>query len=153
MKLSKIIAEKDNGSEVYSVNPDSTLQEACMLLSDYKAGSLLVSNPEGSLPEYCAIVTEHDIIRRCAEGGEVLQEPVSGIMTRDMIVATVNDNVDYILAVMKRHKIRHIPVLDGREFAGVISLGDIIRTLSIEKDITLQELKDLMGGTYRNEVF
>ena len=153
MKLSKILAEKDI-REIISISEDASIKDAAKMLCQHNIGSLLVHSLVNK-QKYIGIISERDIINVCCatniEGCSNIK--VTDIMTKNMIVATVNDDVEYIINIMGRHKIRHIPVLDGNKVIGIVSSGDIINTLHKEDEIKLHHLSDFVGGTYASNVY
>jgi signal-transduction protein with cAMP-binding, CBS, and nucleotidyltransferase domain len=150
LKLGLIIAEKKLG--IISVPSDVSVKVAAGKLTEYHIGALLVTDPSGLTAGYIGIITDGDIIKCCSKEDILGNIKVEKIMTRNMIVATVNDNTSYITNVMSRHKIGHIPVIEKNKIVGIISMSDMIRTLHQEDEIKIHHLSDFCG-TYRNEVF
>lgn len=70
-----------------------------------------------------------------------------------MIVANVCDDVEYVMNVMVRHNISHLPIIDGKNIAGVISRNDILSELNVERDIELQWLGDYSGASPKTTVY
>ncbi len=152
MKLKKILSEKEKNHGVCSVRANATIKEAAEKLVEHNVGCLLVTDP-GNPEKYIGIVAQTDIIKKCAADDNFREVKVQEVMVKDMIVATGEDEVDYIVKVMNRHKIHHIPVIEKGKIRGIISITDIIGSLYEEDEIKIHYLSDYMGGTYGSNVF
>lgn len=153
MKIKMIMAEKRNHSKVGPVPTTTTVREAAKLMLESKAGALLVKKAQEGPDIIEGLVSKTDIIKVVAEKGDLDAVRVGEIMTTKIIVATINDDVDYILQVMTRHKINHMPVIDGKLVTGVVSMEEIMRERVEETEIRIHHLNDFFGGTYGNQVF
>ncbi|HCE42439.1 MAG TPA: hypothetical protein DET40_02695 [Lentisphaeria bacterium] len=152
MKLKKILAEKPRNNVIYSVKSTATLKDVVMKMVEHNVGCLLVTDP-GNPDKYVGIIAQTDIIRKCSEDGNFYETKVEDIMIKQLVVATGEDEVDYIVKVMKRHKIHHIPVIEKGKIAGIISITDIIGSMHEEDEIKIRYLSDYMGGTYGSNVY
>ena len=109
---------------------------------------------EKNPPEFLGILTKVDIIKSlCMEHSDPDKDTVDDFMTRRMIVANVCDDVEYVMNVMVRHNISHLPIIDGKNIAGVISRNDILSELNVERDIELQWLGDYSGASPKTTVY
>ncbi len=152
MKLGKILSEKKQKT-IFSVPSDASLRDAAKKLCEHSVGALMVTDPADP-SEFVGIVSERDIIRRCCSEDRCNSaDNVGAIMTKDIIVATSEDNVDYVISVMARHKIRHLPVIHEHKIAGIISMGDIVSSIRKEDEIRIRHLSDFSGGTYGSSIF
>lgn len=153
MKLAKTLSEKKNPHEIHSIPANAKLREVGHRLCELHIGALLVTDP--LIPaQYVGIVSTWDIITRLNHSGAAaLDEPVAKAMTTKLIVATENDDVDYVLRVMVRHKIRQIPVIAQRQVTGVLSLLDLLRSIHSDDELRIQYMQDYLGGSYGNQVF
>ncbi len=152
MKLAKILSEK-NIKGVISISADATLRDVAMKLYEHNIDALLVTEP-GSDNKFVGIISGRDIIRSCCHFEKPAVElKVADTMTKNMIVATADDNVEYVTGVMAKHKISHIPVFIGDKIVGLISMGDIIREMHNEDVIKIRRLSDFSGGTYGSKVY
>lgn len=123
MKLRDVLAAK--GSQVYSVEPDQTLEEALARLTRYRIGALLVVDDHGRAT---GILSERDVLREChARAGRLGEVLVRDAMSSDLIIAVPDDALDYVMGVMTRNRIRHLPVMDGGRVAGLVSIGDVVK--------------------------
>jgi len=150
MKLAKILSEKHEKDEVYTIDSSSCLKDAAKLFCQHRIGALLVKDPDG---KYTGIITERDIIKMCCFEAEFYNIEVTELMTEEIVCCKYDDDVDYALKVMGRHKIRHIPVVKGKDIVGVISIGDIIQELYEEDEIVIHDIADMTGANSKNKVF
>jgi CBS domain-containing protein len=152
MKLSKVIAEKKDPVGVPAISADATLRDAGHRLCELRVGALLVHEPNDPT-RYVGIISNRDIIGRLCGGGGDFSDPVRCVMTTDLIIATENDDVDYVLRVMIRHHIRQVPVLGKRQVLAVLTMTDLLHSIHADDEIRIQYLQDYLGGTYGNQVF
>lgn len=150
MKLKKVLAEKSR-KKINTISGQASLKEAAETLCERGVGALLVV--DGEPDKYIGIISERDIIKKICNSADLNEIRVTDIMTRDLIVAKSEDNVDYVMSVMDRKHIRHIPVMEGDKIVGVLSIRDIIRSKLEENTIEIRHLSDYVCGTNRNEVY
>lgn len=144
MKVKDILAKK--GSQVVTVREESTVLEAMSVFSANRVGSLLVVDKNDAI---LGIIAARDVLMAVLNDLQgIAKLPVSKIMTKELIVATEDDNIDYIQAIMTENRIRHIPVLDGRELKGIVSIGDVVKLLLKAKDVENRYLKDYIADKY-----
>jgi len=130
------ILKAKSGEGVVTIKADVTVSAAAELLSSRKIGAVIVSE-DGKTPQ--GILSERDIIRELGRRGiGCLSENVQGMMTSNLIGCTRNDTADAVLAKMTDGRFRHMPVMEGDEMIGLISIGDVVKArlaeLSMEKD-------------------
>ena len=115
----------DKGNDIYSVQNDVKLREAIAVLNAKNIGAVLVTDSAGKL---AGILSERDIVRRSLmqETG-FRDEPVTKSMTSKVLTVPSSASLDDVMAVMTNSKIRHVPVLDGDDIKGVISIGDVVK--------------------------
>ncbi|WP_341212258.1 CBS domain-containing protein [uncultured Limimaricola sp.] len=135
MLVQQILKSKASDT-VATVTPDTTVAEAARLLSDKRIGALVVSQ-DGKRAQ--GIISERDIVREIGKRGpECLDEKVREMMTADPVTCHRDEVADLVLARMTEGRFRHIPVVDGEDMVGLISIGDVVKArlseLSMEKD-------------------
>jgi CBS domain-containing protein len=122
MTVSAILDAK--GHHVQNVEPGAKLSAAIKTLGERKIGALLVMD-KGHIE---GILSERDIVRVLGErGAQVLDEPVSAVMTRKVISCKPSDTVSAIMEMMTVGKFRHLPVVHDGSVVGLISIGDIVK--------------------------
>ena len=123
MRIADVLRNK--GALVATVAPDTTVAELLAGLAERNVGAMVVLGPDG----LAGIVSERDVVRKLHErGGDLLALPVSAIMTTLVATCTPDDSVDHLSMLMTTNRVRHIPVLDGGDLAGIVSIGDIVKT-------------------------
>jgi CBS domain-containing protein len=136
-QLSEILAEK--GNEILRIEADASVFEAVKRMVEANVGSLLVT--EGG--KITGIVTERDYLRRVAlEGRTDKETAVREIMSSPLIVVTPQTSIDECMALMTDRRIRHLPVVDGGEVMGVVSIGDVVKFKSTQQSFEIQYLTD-----------
>jgi CBS domain-containing protein len=139
--LSGILEEK--GRDVLQIDADASVFEAVKRMVEANVGSLLVT--EGD--EITGIVTERDYLRRVAlEGRTDKETAVREIVSSPLIVVTPQTTVDECMALMTDRRIRHVPVVDGGEVVGIVSIGDVVKFKSKRQSFEIQFLHDYISA-------
>lgn len=141
------ILERKGSREVRGIEPDRSVQEAIERLVAFNIGSLVVTDGEG---RPVGIITERDILRCCAdEPARMKSTAIEDVMTRELIVGGPDDTVDYVMGVMTKNRIRHLPILDADgALAGMVSIGDVVNVQLKETRYENRHLRDYITGTY-----
>ena len=127
------------GHQIMSVEPDAKLVAAVKLLAEKKIGAVLVMNQS----RLEGILSERDIVRVLGErGADVLDEPVSEVMTRKVVTYKETDTVAELMEMMTKGKFRHLPVLENNKVVGLISIGDIVKRRVQEYESEQEALRD-----------
>jgi CBS domain-containing protein len=135
MRISDILRHKEtaSGADVVTISPTDTVTTLVAALAEHNVGALIAVDGDSVI----GIVSERDIVRRIAEhGADVLEKPVSEIMTTSVLSCTSGDSVDSIAETMTTRRIRHMPVIDDGVLAGLVSIGDVVssRMRQLEQD-------------------
>ena len=110
--------------KIVMIDPRCTMLQTLLKMAEHGVGALLVADSEGNL---AGIVTEHDISKGAAKFGEsLLNRPVGDLMTAELITCDITDSVVEALMMMSRSRIRHLPVIDGGEVIGMLSVRDML---------------------------
>ncbi len=130
---------------VWSISPEGTVYEAIHLMSEKHIGCLLVLSG-GHLT---GIVTERDYARKVVLMGRASQQTrVRDIMTKPVLFVREDDTLDDAMRLMTARRLRHLPVLNGDDVVGVISIGDLVSWLLDAQHQTIQHLQGYINGTY-----
>lgn len=124
MTIKSILDTK--GRAVETIGPDTTVDEASRRMRSKRIGALVVVDDSGRI---AGIVSDRGLLWELVDRGvSVLQEPLSRVMTRQVITCSECDEVSSIMAVMTERRIRHIPVVDGDgRLGGLVSIGDAVK--------------------------
>ena len=143
MRVSVILERK--GSDVATISPDATLADAVTLLAERGVGALVVSTGGGSVD---GILSERDIVRRLAtDGQDTLRLLVRDAMTAEVRTCTRATTVDELMATMTERRIRHVPVVVDGRLAGIVSIGDVVKSRMDELEIETEALHDYVTGS------
>lgn len=127
------------GHQVFTVTPEDTLSAVAALLYARKVGAFVVTDRMGHV---VGIVSERDVIGALAQHGAVaLERPVQDIMTRDVVIASPGETVDSLLERMTDRRIRHLPVMEGSQLKGIVSIGDLVKAKIAQAEHEAQTLK------------
>ncbi len=130
----KVTGIKDQS--LVTVGPDEFVSAAVQKLIRHNKGALPVCNEKNEL---IGIITERDIVRKCcAKIEEFNAKKVADAMTHEVAIATPDDDLDYAIQTMKKEKIRHLPIAEGKRVVGMLSMRDI---LGFQYEETKTEIK------------
>ncbi len=144
MKAKDILAVK--GNRVVTIEKDTRVIDAMSIFSANRIGSLLIIDNNNNI---LGIIGARDVLMAVVNHPDTIKTiTVEKIMTTNLIVGTEDDHVDYILAVMTENRIRHVPIMSGKELKGMVSIGDVVKALLKEKDVENRYLKDYIADKY-----
>lgn len=152
MTVKAIVERKarEGRGTIVSLPPDATVREAARLMADHRIGAVLVCEGEGSAARMVGILSERDIVRALAEGADGLAEgAVSELMTREVERCALADTAGSVLARMGDGRFRHMPVMDGRRLAGMVSITDIARHRVGEAEREAESVMEYVGTNAR----
>jgi CBS domain-containing protein len=140
------ILDRKRSNAVRTIAPDGTIEVAIAQLVEHNIGSLVVMEADRPV----GIVTERDILKCCANGmRESAAVRVADIMTRKLIVGDAGDSVDYVMGIMTRNRIRHLPIVDERNaMLGMVSIGDVVESQLQSTEYENRHLREYISGSY-----
>jgi CBS domain-containing protein len=122
------------GREVETISAAASVSDAAVRLRDRNIGALVVmadDDAEGGVA-VAGILSERDVVRALgvaeADSAAVLSQPVSSLMTTEVVTCEPRTTVDELMRLMTDRRIRHVPVLDGGTLAGIVSIGDVVKS-------------------------
>ncbi len=137
MRIADVLSGK--GAAVATIAPETTVSQLLASLAALNIGAMVVVGPDG----LAGIVSERDVVRELHKrGGGLLGQPVSEIMTTVLATCTPRDTVDHLVVLMTQNRVRHVPVLDDGRLAGIVSIGDVVKTRMEELETEQQHLQD-----------
>lgn len=135
---------EQKGRAVWSVSPDAMVYEALQLMAEKDVGALVVLD-QGRL---VGIMSERDYARKVFLKGKASPNtPVREVMTERVVTARLSQSVEECMALMTVHRMRHLPVVEGEELVGVISIGDVVKASLADKDFLIQQLEHYITGS------
>ncbi|MEM7340800.1 MAG: CBS domain-containing protein [Actinomycetota bacterium] len=138
MQVAEILRQK--GSGVATVRPDATVANAVEVLRDRGVGALVVTG-DGSAID--GILSERDIVRALGDPERVLlDQAVHTIMTAEVVTCAPSDRVEQLMTLMTSRRIRHLPVEVDGGLAGIISIGDVVKSRLVELETQTQVMEE-----------
>ena len=123
MKVRNILATK--GGRVITIAPEETVRRAGALPVGNRIGAVGGSAPAG---KQGGVPSQRDVMRAAAQDEGVFGQPVSAIMTREVVIGMPEDDVLAVAHTMLEKRFRHLPIVDEGRLIGIISIGDVLKT-------------------------
>ena len=137
---------ESKGYDIWSVAPDDSVLDALKLMAEKNVGAVLVL-AAGNL---AGILSERDFARKVAlEGITAKDTRVWEIMTERVICVRSDQAIAECMTLMTNKRIRHLPVLESNQLVGVISIGDVVKTIITEQEAIIEGFEDYMWGNQR----
>ena len=148
MQIKDILEEK--GATVVTIGAGETIHAAICKLNLHGFGALIVTKEDGQI---AGIISERDILQCCGKTCSHMQTApasdhvlcqilVQDIMTKDLVIGVPDDDLNYVMGIMTKHQIRHLPILNEGKLTGIISMGDLVKTHFEENVFVSRTLKD-----------
>jgi CBS domain-containing protein len=146
----KSVKEVLNGKvkEVWSVLPYSTVYDALKLMGEKQIGALMVIDDRGKV---AGIISERDYARKVILKGKTSKETkVEEIMTpaAEMFAVKPDNSVEECMILMTGKHVRHLPVFEKDKFVGVVSIGDVVKSIISEQEALIEHLSGYIAGKY-----
>lgn len=142
MKVEQILQAK--GADVFAVAPDDKITDAIAVLNEKNIGAVIVRAANGDV---AGILSERDIVRRLGKNGAAaLSMKVSECMTSNVHTCSVDASVDELMGKMTEERIRHLPVTNGGQIVGVVSIGDVVKRKIEEAEQEAAALKEYIAS-------
>ena len=131
------------GHDVLTVGPDTSVREAIEKMEDISAGTAVVM--EGGA--VVGMVSERDVIRKVVlQGQKIDKVKVRELMSTDLTTVTPETSLDDCMQLITEKRIRHLPVLCNGSLCGIVSIGDVVKYLIVEKDFKIKNLETYISG-------
>ena len=129
---------KGKGHDVWSVHPDDTVLDAIKMLAEKDIGALIVIKDDKPV----GIFTERDYARNVyLKGKSSLDTAVRDVMVAPVICVRPDQTVDECMALMTAKRFRHLPIMDGDELVGMVSIGDLVKSVIAEQQFTIEQME------------
>ena len=124
MTIRNILDQK--GGKVVTLTPETTVMVAAHRLRLDRIGAIVITGADGRVQ---GILSERDIVHGLTEHGvEVVNLPVSALMTRNVHTCGPDADIREVMRLMTQHRVRHVPVVDNGRLAGIVSIGDVVKS-------------------------
>jgi len=144
MQVTQILASKAEQA-VVTIGPRATLDEAAALLSDRRIGAVIVTEGDKGVP--LGILSERDIVRELGrKGAGCLSMRVTEVMTAKLVTCSREDSAHDVMTRMTEGRFRHMPVMDGAQMVGLISIGDVVKARLGELAMEKEALEGMIMG-------
>jgi CBS domain-containing protein len=141
--LDRILEQKGRGLHV--IAEQGTVIEAVDMMCQARVGALLVMQSDTLV----GIFSERDVMSRVVLLGlDPLRTCVGEVMTRNVVCVESDMSPDEAMAIITNHRVRHLPVVEGRRVVGVVSIGDLVRWAIRDREQSIEQLRDYVIGRY-----
>lgn len=141
-KVKDLLSTK--GSSVLTITPDETVFNALKVMTENDIGALVVL--EGD--RVCGVISERDFVRKVVLKSKILKTtPVKEIMSRADSTVNPEHTVEECMSIMTAKRVRHLPVLESEKLFGIISIGDLVKSIITEQEFLIKNLEDYIGGS------
>ncbi len=140
-KVHQLLGQK--GRDVLSIRPDDSVFDAIQKMSDEDVGALVVIEND----KLVGMLTERIYAREVFLKGRSSRETaVRDIMETQVVYARPEQTVEECMAVMTENRVRHLPVLEGEQLIGIVSIGDLVKSIIAEQKFTIEQLQHYVRG-------
>jgi len=134
----------DKGAEVWSIGPAQSVYQAIEMMALKGVGALTVLNDAGSL---VGIISERDYARKVILKGKSSKETaIADIMTKNLVTVGEEAKIEECMTLMTNKRVRHLPVLRENKLVGIISVGDLVKSIILEQDFKIEQLERYVRG-------
>ena len=142
MRIHDILSTK--GFDVIHIKPDAQVAQLVDVLREHNLGAVVVSRDGHTI---AGIVSERDVIRGLADGADVLQRPVSALMSTGVHCCRPRDTVTSAMTAMTDRRVRHLPVVDDTDrLVGIVSIGDVVKSQISELQFERDQIASYVSG-------
>lgn len=134
--VQQLLESKRHG--VASVAPDTSVLDALKVMAEEEIGAVLVLDGDA----LAGIFSERDYARKVVLQGKASKDtPVREIMTEKVVCVHPEQTIEDCMGLMTDKRVRHLPVLQGRKVIGVVSIGDVVKEMLVEKEFVIKQLE------------
>ncbi len=141
MKIRQLLQEK--GNDVLTIRPDDTVFDAVKMMADNNVGALLVMDGDTLRGK----ISERDYARNVILKGRASSETrVGDVMSTNIVCARPDQSVEECMAVMTDKSVRHLPVLENKKVIGIISIGDLVKSVIQDQKFVIEQLEHYLSA-------
>ncbi|MBN1663327.1 MAG: CBS domain-containing protein [Deltaproteobacteria bacterium] len=138
-----VLAAKDN--KIQSISPNATVFEALKQMSEKEIGALVVMENK----KIVGIISERDYARKIILQGKTSKETkVKEVMSTQLFSVTPDNSLEETMVLMTGKHVRHLPVFENNKFIGILSIGDVLKSIISNKDFLIDQLSSYISGKY-----
>jgi len=131
--------------KIESISPKATVYEALEKMSEKEIGALVVMENK----KVVGIISERDYARKIILQGKTSKQTlVKEVMSANLFSVTPDTSVEDAMVLMTGKHVRHLPVFEKNKFVGIISIGDVLKSIIDNKDFLITQLSDYIAGKY-----
>ena len=131
--------------DLFTISPDATVFDAIKLMAEKNIGALLVMSGN----RLAGVISERDYTRKVAIKGKSSRDTrVEEIVATPVIPVSPSHTVEQCMRLMTENRVRHLPVLDGDEVIGIVSIGDLVNWIISAQSVTITQLESYISGQY-----
>ena len=140
--ISSLLYQKT--SALWSVSPETTVFDAIRVMAEKNIGALPVLSADRRL---AGIFTERDYTRKVALQGKSSRETrVSEIISTELVTVSADDSVEDCMRLMTENRVRHLPVMEGKNLIGIISIGDLVNWIISTQNAAIEQMERYIAG-------
>jgi CBS domain-containing protein len=136
---------QSKGNNIWSISPHASVYEALQLMADKDIGAVVVVEDD----KLVGIFSERDYARRGILKGRASRETkVSEVMTQDVFFVRLDQTIEDCMVLMTNKHIRHLPVIENGKLAGMITVGDAVKSVIADQEVMIKSLENYIRGDY-----
>ena len=136
---------KDKQGKVLTATPEDTLYQALKVMADNNIGALVVVKEE----KVVGIFSERDFVRNAVVDKKLSMDlTVKELMSTKVCYVRPEQTIEECMALMTDKRTRHLPVIDGEQLIGIVSIGDVVKSVIAEKEFTIHQLENYISGGF-----
>jgi CBS domain-containing protein len=141
LEVKQLLADK--GHRVFAIGPDEPVLVAVRMMADHYIGALLVMEDD----RLVGIVSERDYARKIIlQNRSSAETPVREIMSSPVVTVQPSDTTDACMRICTERRVRHLPVVEGGRVVGVVSIGDLVKSVISEQSQEIEHLQRYIAG-------
>ncbi|WP_423148932.1 CBS domain-containing protein [Rubrolithibacter danxiaensis] len=139
--VSHILSQKP--AQLFSVTTDTSVYHALEIMMEKNISALLVMD----FKKLLGIFSERDYARKIILQGKSSKDtPIDEVMTSNLITVSMNDSIEYCMQLMTENHIRHLPVVENEKVSGMISIGDVVKSVIEDQKSIIEHLQNYISG-------